>query len=45
VLASVLLVRATQLGGGRTEEDVVIPAIGRRVTRPLRPVDPTGGTT
>jgi NADH-quinone oxidoreductase subunit H len=35
-LAAVLLMRATQLGEGRSEEDVVIPSIGRRVTRPLR---------
>jgi hypothetical protein len=39
----VLLIRATRLGDGRSEEDVVIPAIGRRVTHPLRPVGPTGG--
>jgi hypothetical protein len=45
VLASVFLVRATRLGAGRTEEDVIIPAIGRRVTRAprLSPVDPQGG--
>jgi len=43
LLASVLLIRATRLGEGRSEEDVVIPAIGRRVTHPLRPLGPTGG--
>jgi NADH-quinone oxidoreductase subunit H len=53
LLAGGLLLRATQLGGGRSEEDVIIPAIGRRVTRPprppltplppLAPTDPTGG--
>jgi NADH-quinone oxidoreductase subunit H len=45
LLASVFLVRATRLGGGRSEDDVVIPSIGRRVTRAprLSPVDPAGG--
>jgi NADH-quinone oxidoreductase subunit H len=51
LLAAGLLLRATHLGGGRTEEDVVIPAIGRHVTRPPRPttltpvppLNPTGG--
>jgi NADH-quinone oxidoreductase subunit H len=37
LIATTLLVRATQLGAGRSEEDVIIPAIGRRVTRPTRP--------
>jgi NADH-quinone oxidoreductase subunit H len=41
VVASVLLMRANKLGSGRSEEDVIIPAIGRRVTRPLRPAEPT----
>jgi len=48
LLASVLLVRANQLGDGRSEEDVVIPAVGRKVTRPpraprLRTVEPVPG--
>jgi NADH-quinone oxidoreductase subunit H len=45
VLASVLLIRANQLGTGRSEEDVVIPVIGSRVTRAprLTPVDPNPG--
>ena len=34
VLASVLLLRANKLGSGRSEEDLVIPAIGGRVSRP-----------
>ena len=41
VVVSILLLRANKLGSGRSEEDVVIPAIGRRVTRPLRPMEPT----
>jgi NADH-quinone oxidoreductase subunit H len=36
ILASFLLVRATKLGKGRGDEDLIIPAIGRRVTRPPR---------
>jgi hypothetical protein len=45
VLASLLLVRANALGAGRSEEDVIIPAIGARVTRAprLTPVEPTPG--
>jgi hypothetical protein len=45
LLATLLLVRATSLGAGRSEEDVVIPGIGRRVTRPTRlvPVEPVPG--
>ena len=45
VLASLLLLRANQLGMGRSEEDVVIPVIGRRVTRAprLSPVEPAPG--
>jgi NADH-quinone oxidoreductase subunit H len=45
LLASALLLRADQLGRGRSEEDVVIPVIGRRVTRAprLTPLDPTTG--
>jgi len=35
-LATALLVRATSLGAHRSEEDVIIPAIGSRVTRPTR---------
>ena len=44
VLASFFLLRATRLGAGRSEEDVVIPAIGRPVTRAprLSPVDGGG---
>jgi hypothetical protein len=43
LLAALLLFRATQLGEGRSEEDVLIRPPGPRVTRPqrLRPVDPT----
>jgi NADH-quinone oxidoreductase subunit H len=41
LLAAGLLFRATQLGAHRSEEDVIIPAIGSRVTRPTRaPVSP-----
>jgi NADH-quinone oxidoreductase subunit H len=45
LLASVVLVRATRLGSGRSDEDVIIPAIGRPVTRAprLTPVNPAGG--
>jgi NADH-quinone oxidoreductase subunit H len=45
LLASVFLIRATRLGAGRSEADVVIPAIGRHVTPAprLTPVDPAGG--
>jgi NADH-quinone oxidoreductase subunit H len=45
VLASVLLFRANHLGRGRSEEDVIIPVIGSRVTRAprLAPVEPTPG--
>ena len=37
VAAAFLLLRANELGAGRSEDDVIIPAIGRRVTRPSRP--------
>ncbi|HEY1652457.1 MAG TPA: NADH-quinone oxidoreductase subunit NuoH [Acidimicrobiales bacterium] len=37
LIATTLLVRATQLGAGRSEEDVLIPSVGGRVTRPSRP--------
>jgi NADH-quinone oxidoreductase subunit H len=45
VLAAVLLMRANRLGSGRSEEDVVLPSVGRRVTPAPRlfPVDPSGG--
>jgi NADH-quinone oxidoreductase subunit H len=53
LLSAGLLLRASHLGDGRSEEDVIIPGIGRRVTRPLRPPltpvpplapsDPVGG--
>ena len=45
VFASLFLIRATHLGAGRSEEDVIIPAIGRPVTRAprLSPVEPSGG--
>ena len=40
-LATALLIRATRLGAHRSEEDVIIPSIGSRVTRPARtPVSP-----
>ena len=47
LIATVLLFRAGELGDARAEEDLVIPAIGRRVTKPPRsprlvPVDPGG---
>jgi hypothetical protein len=48
-VATVLLLRANSLGSGRSEDDVVIPAIGPRVTRPTRltpvplPSNPTDG--
>ncbi len=47
LIAAVLLFRASQLGEGRSEEDVLDLTTGRRVTRPprLTPVDPTGGDT
>ena len=41
--ASVLLFRANHLGAGRGEEDVVIPAIGGRVTSPFRPATVPNG--
>jgi hypothetical protein len=41
LLASVFLVRATRLGAGRSEEDVIIPAIGRPVTHAPRPAPAT----
>jgi len=41
LLAAGLLFRATQLGDHRSEEDVIIPSIGGRVTRPTRsPLSP-----
>jgi NADH-quinone oxidoreductase subunit H len=48
VLASVLLLRANKLGSGRTDELLVIPTVGGRVTPPLRltpslPSEPTDG--
>jgi hypothetical protein len=49
LLATVVLLRASHLGAGRSEEDAVIPSIGRRVSRPPRPrltpvpADPTQG--
>jgi NADH-quinone oxidoreductase subunit H len=46
ILAAILLLRANKLGAGRSEEDIVIPAIGSRVTRAprLTPVpDPVPG--
>ena len=47
LIATALLFRAGELGDARSEEDLVIPAIGRRVTKPPRPtrlvpVDPGG---
>ena len=36
ILAAILLLRANKLGMGRSEEDIVIPAIGSRVTRAPR---------
>ena len=45
ILASVLLIRANKLGTGRSEEDVILPVIGSRVTRAprLSPVEPGPG--
>jgi NADH-quinone oxidoreductase subunit H len=49
LVAAVLLARANQLGANRSEEDLVIPSVGERVTRaprrpsPLSPVTPSGG--
>ena len=45
ILASVLLMRANHLGNGRSEEDVIIPVIGSRVTRAprLSTVEPNPG--
>jgi NADH-quinone oxidoreductase subunit H len=43
--ASLLLIRANKLGAGRSEQDSIIPTVGRRVTRAprLTPVeDPVG---
>ncbi len=37
LLATVVLLRASHLGSGRSEEDAIIPAVGRRVSRPPRP--------
>jgi hypothetical protein len=46
-LATALLIRATKLGAHRGEADVIIPAIGSRVTRPTRapgtPLQPVPG--
>jgi hypothetical protein len=36
VLASFLLIRANKLGNGRSEDDIIIPVIGGRVTRAPR---------
>ena len=50
LLATVVLLRASHLGAERSEEDVVIPAVGRRLSRPPRgvltpvPAGPTPGT-
>jgi hypothetical protein len=42
--AAVLLVRATRLGSHRTEQELVLPSVGRRVSPVQRPVlDPTHG--
>jgi NADH-quinone oxidoreductase subunit H len=35
--AAVLLIRATRLGSGRSDQDSVLPPLGRRVTPALRP--------
>jgi NADH-quinone oxidoreductase subunit H len=45
ILASVLLIRANHLGNGRSEEDVIIPVIGSRMTRAprLTPMEPGPG--
>jgi NADH-quinone oxidoreductase subunit H len=43
IIASTLLFRANTLGSGRSEEDLVIPEVGRRVTPPLRPIGPNPG--
>ena len=36
--AAVLLVRATRLGSDQSEQDSVLPSVGRRITTVLRPV-------
>ncbi|HVB91390.1 MAG TPA: NADH-quinone oxidoreductase subunit NuoH [Acidimicrobiales bacterium] len=45
LVAAVLLTRANQLGSGRSEEDAIIPPVGRRVTSAprLSPAAPQGG--
>jgi NADH-quinone oxidoreductase subunit H len=49
VLAALLLGRANKLGAARSEEDVVLPSVGRRVSSPNRllvlptPTAPQGG--
>ena len=49
LVAAALLARANQLGANRSEEDVIIPSVGERVTRAprlpshLSPVTPSGG--
>jgi NADH-quinone oxidoreductase subunit H len=46
LLASFLLMRANKLGAGRSDDDIIIPVIGSRVTRAprLTPVpDPVPG--
>jgi NADH-quinone oxidoreductase subunit H len=42
--AAVLLIRATHLGSHRTEQELVLPSVGRRVSPVVRPVlDPKHG--
>jgi NADH-quinone oxidoreductase subunit H len=44
VAAAVLLLRATHLGSHRTEQELVLPSVGRRVSPVQRPLlDPTPG--
>jgi NADH-quinone oxidoreductase subunit H len=42
VAAAVLLVRATRLGAGRSEQQSVLPSVGARVTPASRPLDRPG---
>jgi NADH-quinone oxidoreductase subunit H len=45
LVAAALLTRANQLGSGRSEHESVLPVVGQRVTRAVRPdrlVEPTG---
>jgi NADH-quinone oxidoreductase subunit H len=46
VVAAVLLTRANQLGSGRSEQESVLPVVGQRVTRAVRPdrMDEPAGT-